>query len=51
MSIGTVLLIILILILIGAMPGWGYHSYGWGPGGILGVLLVVVLILVLLGRL
>ncbi|MDB5569693.1 MAG: hypothetical protein JWN93_876 [Hyphomicrobiales bacterium] len=51
MSLGTVLLIILILALVGAIPSWGYsRSWGYGPSGILGVLLVIVLILVLLGR-
>lgn len=51
MSIGTILLIILILVLIGALPTWPYSS-GWGyyPSGGLGTVLVVVLILVLLGR-
>ena len=51
MSLGTILIIILILILIGAMPRWG-HSRGWGygPSGLIGVALVVVLILVLLGK-
>lgn len=49
--LGTVLIIILILLLIGALPNWGY-SRAWGPfpSGILGVVLVVVLILVLMGR-
>jgi hypothetical protein len=48
--LGTVLLIILILALIGALPTWGYSS-GWGyrPVGGIGVVLVVVLILLLLG--
>ena len=52
MTLGTVLLIILILILLGAVPAWP-HSRGWGygPSGILGVVLVIVLILVLTGRL
>jgi hypothetical protein len=52
MSIGTVLLIILVLFLIGALPTWP-HSVGWGyyPSGGLGVLLLIVLILVLMGRL
>lgn len=51
MSLGTILLIILILILVGAFPGWGYsRGWGYGPSGIVGVVLVVVLILVLLGR-
>jgi len=51
MSLGTILLIILILLLIGALPNWGY-SRGWGrgPAGIVGVILIVVLILMLLGR-
>ena len=48
---GTILLIILILLLIGALPTWPYSS-GWGyyPTGGLGLLLAIVLILVLLGR-
>ncbi len=47
----TVLVIILILLLIGALPAWPY-STGWGyyPSGGLGLLLIIVLILVLLGR-
>ena len=47
----TILLIILVLLLVGALPGWGYHAYGWGPSGILGILLIVLLIMVLTGRL
>jgi uncharacterized protein DUF3309 len=51
MSLGTILLIILILALIGAIPNWGYSSgWGYGPSGLVGTVLVVVLILVLLGR-
>jgi uncharacterized protein DUF3309 len=51
MSLGTILLIILVLLLIGALPSWPY-SAAWGPApaGILGVVLIVVLILVLMGR-
>jgi hypothetical protein len=51
MSLGTILLIILVLLVIGALPTWGYSS-AWGPApaGLLGVVLIVVLILVLLGR-
>jgi hypothetical protein len=51
MSLGTILLIILILLLLGALPTWPY-SAGWGyyPSGGLGLLLVIILILVLLGR-
>ncbi|MDW9395244.1 DUF3309 family protein [Sinorhizobium meliloti] len=49
--LGTVLLIILILLLIGAFPAWPYSSgWGYGPSGILGVLVVVLLILLVMGR-
>lgn len=49
--LSTVLVIILILLLIGAIPRWGYSSgWGYGPSGILGVILIVVLILALTGR-
>ena len=51
MNIGTILLILLILLLVGALPTWGLHSYGYGPTGGIGLLLVIVLVLVLLGRL
>ena len=52
MSIGTILLIILVILLIGALPNWPY-SAGWGPypAGGLGLILIIVLILVLVGRL
>jgi hypothetical protein len=52
MSLGTILLILLILLLIGALPSWP-HSRSWGyyPSGGLGLLLLIVLILVLVGRL
>lgn len=51
MTLGTILLIVLILILIGAIPSWP-HSRGWGygPSGIVGVLLIIILILFLTGR-
>lgn len=49
--LGTILIILLILMLIGAVPRWGYSSgWGYGPSGIVGVLLLVVLILALTGR-
>ncbi|WP_112806392.1 DUF3309 family protein [Ensifer sp.] len=49
--LGTVLLVVLILLLIGAFPSWPHASnWGYGPSGILGVLVVVLLILVLMGR-
>ena len=48
---GTILLIILILILIGVVPAWPHsRSWGYGPSGILGVILVIVVILLLMGR-
>ena len=51
MGLGTILIIILTLLLIGALPNWGYsRGFGYFPSGILGVVLVVVLILVLMGR-
>lgn len=52
MSIGTILLIVLVLFLIGALPQWP-HSANWGyyPSGGLGIVLVIVVILLLLGRL
>jgi hypothetical protein len=50
--VGTILLIILILLLLGAVPAWPY-SRGWGyyPGGVVGVLLIIVLLLLLTGHL
>jgi hypothetical protein len=49
---GTILIILVILLLIGALPRWGYSSgWGYGPSGILGLILIVVVILLLLGRL
>ena len=52
MGLGTILIIILILALIGALPTWGYsRGYGYFPSGILGAVLLVVLILALMGRL
>jgi hypothetical protein len=51
MSTGTILLIILIILLIGAFPTWPYSS-GWGyyPSGGLGLLLLVVIVLLVMGR-
>jgi hypothetical protein len=48
--VGLILLIVLILLLFGGLPRWGYHSYGYGPSGIVGTILIIVLILFLLGR-
>ena len=51
MGLGTILIIVLILLLIGALPNWGYsRGFGYFPSGILGAVLVVVLILLLMGR-
>lgn len=51
MPLGTILLIILILLLLGAIPTWPYsRGWGYGPSGILGVVLVILLILMLMGR-
>jgi hypothetical protein len=52
MTLGTILLIILILILIGALPTWG-HSRSWGymPSGVVGVVVIVLIVLLLTGRL
>jgi hypothetical protein len=49
--IGTILIIVLILLLLGALPSWGYsRGWGYGPSGLLGLVLIVLVILVLLGR-
>jgi len=52
MSLGTVLLIVLILVLAGVIPSWP-HSKGWGyaPGGVVGLLLIVVIIMLVTGGL
>jgi len=51
MTLSTILIIVLILILLGAIPAWPHsRSWGYAPSGIVGVILVVLLILVLMGR-
>lgn len=51
MSLGTILLVVLVLILVGAIPAWPYsRSWGYGPSGGLGLIVVILLILVLLGK-
>jgi hypothetical protein len=51
MTLSTVLLIILILALLGALPSWPYsRGWGYGPSGLVGVVLVVVLLMALMGR-
>ncbi|SDX01022.1 DUF3309 family protein [Thiocapsa roseopersicina] len=52
MSLGTILLIVLILILVGVIPTWSHsRSWGYAPSGIVGLVVLILLILVLLGRL
>jgi Protein of unknown function (DUF3309) len=49
--LSTILIVLLILVLVGAFPRWGYSSgWGYGPSGLVGVLLIVVLVLALTGR-
>ncbi|SDV47647.1 DUF3309 family protein [Chitinasiproducens palmae] len=51
MTIGTILLIILILLLIGAFPAWPYsRSWGYRPTGFVGIILIIVIVLFLMGR-
>ncbi|WP_036255754.1 DUF3309 family protein [Methylocapsa acidiphila] len=51
MSLGTILLVLLILMLIGVFPSWPHSAnWGYGPSGLLGTVLLVVLVLVILGR-
>jgi len=45
-----VLIVILLVVLLGGLPNWGYHSYGWGPSGIVGVLLVILVVWLLMGH-
>jgi hypothetical protein len=52
MSLGTILLLIVILLLIGAFPSWPYsQSWGYGPSGGLGLVLLILIILLLMGKL
>ncbi len=51
MTLSTILIIVLILLLIGAIPSWPYsRGWGYGPSGILGVILIIILVLALMGR-
>lgn len=52
MTLGTILLIVLIVLLIGAIPSWPHsRSWGYGPSGGLGVVVIIVIVLLLMGRL
>ena len=51
MTLGTLLLIVVILLLIGTIPSWPYsRSWGYAPAGVLGVVVVVLVVLVVMGR-
>ena len=51
MSLGTILLIVLVLMLIGAVPSWSHsRNWGYGPSGGLGLIVVVLIVLLLMGR-
>ena len=50
--LGTILIIVLVLVLVGALPTWGHsRAWGYGPSGTVGLILVILLVLVLTGRL
>lgn len=52
MSLGTILLIVLILMLIGVVPAWPHsRSWGYGPSGGLGLVVIIIIVLLLMGRL
>jgi hypothetical protein len=52
MSLGTIILIVLVLMLIGVFPAWPHSSgWGYGPSGVLGVVVIIALVLLLTGRL
>jgi len=48
---GLLLLIVLLVLVLGGLPNLGYHSYGYGPSSVGGILLIVVVVLLLTGRL
>jgi len=51
MTLGTILLIVLILILVGALPNWPHsRSWGYGPSGGLGLVVIILIVLLLMGR-
>lgn len=51
MSLTTILIIVLILVLLGVVPGWPHsRAWGYGPTGIVGLVLVILLIFILLGK-
>jgi hypothetical protein len=48
---GLILLVLLFLLLVGGLPNWGYHRFGFAPSGIVGAVLLIVVFLLLTGRL
>lgn len=48
---GLLLLIVLIVLLVGGLPTWGYHTYSWGPSSIVGVVLIILIVLLVMGKL
>lgn len=52
MTLGTILLIVLILMLIGAIPSWPHsRNWGYGPSGVLGLVVIIIIVLLVTGRL
>jgi hypothetical protein len=45
------LVLILLLVVVGGLPTWGYHQYGYGPSGIGGIILLILILMLLTGRL
>jgi Protein of unknown function (DUF3309) len=50
-DMGIILLIVLVLLLVGGLPNWGFHKFGFAPSGIVGAVLLIVVVLLLTGRL
>jgi Protein of unknown function (DUF3309) len=51
MTLGTILLIVLVLVLIGAIPAWPHsRRWGYGPSGVIGVIVIILIVLLLTGR-
>lgn len=51
MSISTILIVVLVLLLLGALPTWSYsRDWGYGPSGVTGLIVVVLIVLLLMGR-
>lgn len=46
----ALIVLLLVLLLVGGLPNWGYHNYGYFPSGIGGILLIIIIVLLLTGR-